>query len=283
MEDITLYFAESFLPVSHNNSVLKESCILHPVQEVMAKQISFSLQPVHFVDVPIINRIGKDSFVEDRHTQVKKLGKATISYLDDDSAGYRLAQSLKIPKQVFIKAVDDKTGEILGSSTFFFRNFDLKDIPKDGLGEEPGFPKPKDIEKNDNGQELLTEADKAIAKLEEMESKDMEYWENVLMPPDSKCLIIMGVSVDPKHQRKGIGAALLKWGTDQADKHGVFMWVHSSEMAWEAYANAGFEVAGTLDVDLDSWAPAPPPKEEGEGSIWGHYVIRYMKRPARPL
>ena len=249
----------------------------------MAEEMSFSIHPVKFVDIPTLNRIGKESFVEDRHTQVKKLGSATIAYLDEDSADYRHAQGIKNPKQVAIKAVDDKTGEILGSSSFFFRNFDLKDIPKEDLGEEPDFPKPKVVQHKEIRQEELTEADKAIAKLEDMEGKDMEHWEGVLMPPGSKCLIIMGVSVDVKHQRKGIGAALLKWGTDQADKDGVYMWVHSSEMAWKAYANAGFEVAGTLDIDLDEWAPAPPPKEEGEGAIWGHYVIRYMKRPARPL
>jgi hypothetical protein len=53
--------------------------------------------------------------------------------------------------------------------------------------------------------------------------------------------------------------------------------VHSSEAGYRAYAKAGFEVVGTLDVDLDEWAPAPPV----EGGLWGHYVIRWMKRLPR--
>jgi GNAT superfamily N-acetyltransferase len=247
----------------------------------MTDHKAFSIQPVKFEDVPCLNRIGKESFVGDRHTQVKNLGNATIHYLEEESADYRLAQALKNPKQCFMKAVEDRTGEILGSCSFFFQGFDPKDIPKEEAGEEPDFPKPKKANKTGVRQQDLTEADRAIAKLEEMEGKDMDHWQEVLMPPGCKCLIIMGVSVDPKHQKQGIGTALLGWGTEQADKHGVFMWVHSSEMAWKSYANAGFEVAGTLDIDLDAWAPAPPPKGEGEYARWGHYVIRYMKRPAR--
>jgi hypothetical protein len=34
----------------------------------------------------------------------------------------------------------------------------------------------------------------------------------------------------------------------------------------------------TLDVNLDDWAPKPPPKEEGSGAIWGYYTFRHIKR-----
>ena len=128
------------------------------------------------------------------------------------------------------------------------------------------------------------EEDEKITRLHKLEDEDMQRWQDTFMPPGSntQCMIILGLSVDPKHQRKGVGSALLKWGADRADELGVFTWVHSSEMAWKAYEKAGFEVQGTLDLDLDEWAPRPPPvEEEGEGAKWGRYVCRYMKRLPR--
>lgn len=105
-----------------------------------------------------------------------------------------------------------------------------------------------------------------IERLEEMEDEDMKRWQTILMPPGSKCVIVTGLSVSPKHQEKGVGSALLKWGTDKADEHDVFMWVHSSEESYKVFSNSGFEVTGVLDLDLDAWAPSPP-SGEGEGVL----------------
>jgi GNAT superfamily N-acetyltransferase len=105
----------------------------------------------------------------------------------------------------------------------------------------------------------------------------MKRWMDTQMPPGTKCMYLVSLSVDPDFQSCGVGSTLLRWGTEMADKAGVFMWVHSSEAAWNTYEKHGFKVAETLDVNLDDWAPAPPP-DEGEGALWGHYVFRYMKR-----
>lgn len=104
----------------------------------------------------------------------------------------------------------------------------------------------------------------------------------ILMPEGTKCMIIVGLNVAPEFQSLGVGSALLKWGATVADSYGVFTWVHSShnEGACKAYQKQGFEVIGTLDVNLDDWAPAAPP-DEPEGAVWGHYVFRYLKRLPR--
>ena len=244
----------------------------------MADQLSFSIKPATYADIDAMNKIGRDSFETDRQTQLKKLGN--VSYLQEDSARDGAIRSIQNPKANYIKAVRNDTREVLGSLSFVFYGFDQNDIPKLDNGDPSSMlSKPEDgkaqsvPEPIDDQKKRATEI---VDSLDAMETEDMKRWQEILMPPGSKCIILTGFSVAPNHQRQGIGSSLLKWATDHADKHNVYMWVHSSEAAWPAYAKAGFEVVGTLDVNLDEWSPGPPP--EGEGTPWGHYIIRYMKR-----
>lgn len=61
-----------------------------------------------------------------------------------------------------------------------------------------------------------------------------------------------------------------------ADQNDIFVWVHSSMGAVKAYESSGFRPIGTLDVNLDEFAPCPPPVEVG-GEKWGHYIFTYLK------
>ena len=163
------------------------------------------------------------------------------------------------------------------------------EIPMADLGRPENHPsKPffkDEIARPDKAEEEEEDEEEergdSVNQLEEMTDADMKHWMETLMPPGTKCMFVVSLSVSPEFQGRGVGSGLLKWGTDTADKFGVFIWVHSSESAWTTYAKHDFEVVGTLDVDLDAWAPRPPPKEEGEGAVWGHYVFRYMKRPPK--
>jgi ribosomal protein S18 acetylase RimI-like enzyme len=124
------------------------------------------------------------------------------------------------------------------------------------------------------------ERDDPIARLEAHTNASMKEWMEILMPPGTKCMYICTLTVSPKYQGRGVGSALLKHGTGIADRFGIFAWVHSSddESAWKLYEKFSFQTQGALDVDLDEYAPAPPP--EGD-SAWGRYVFRYMKRLPR--
>lgn len=124
------------------------------------------------------------------------------------------------------------------------------------------------------------EDDDPIKRLESMTSADLKHWMDKLMPEGTKCMFVVSLCVAPKWQSQGVGSALLRWGTERADAAGVFIWVHSSAGAWPMYAKHGFETVGTLDVDLDEYAPAPAPDQEGK---WGHYEFRYMKRLPRGM
>lgn len=169
----------------------------------------------------------------------------------------------------------------MGACRFFYHGIDTPKFLRESIGQAPeSISNPSHNLGNGVSAESLTvekkRANDMIDRLDEMESKDMQDWQEILMPPGSQCIIITGLGVRQEYGQRGVGSSLVKWGADQADEHGVFMWVHSSEAAYRTYARNGFGVVGILDVDLDEYAPGPPP--EGNGAKWGHYTIRYMKR-----
>jgi len=247
----------------------------------MANPLPITIQPASYADIPALAQISGDSFEEDRHTQMKGQGKKPYNMYEN--APGEIARYMSSEKCMVLKAIDEATGTAVGWSCWGFRGFEAGEIPQ----LDPGQPKENDISKPFFKDEIARpeeekeeEEDKEdiVRKLEAMTDADMKHWMETLMPPGTKCMFVVSLSVAPKFQARGVGSALLRWGTDTADRFGVFIWVHSSESAWTTYSKHGFEIVGTLDVNLDEWAPKPPPKEEGPDAIWGHYVFRYMKR-----
>lgn len=110
----------------------------------------------------------------------------------------------------------------------------------------------------------------------------MDMINRVLNPPGVRTMFFMGISVLPAYQGKGVGSALIKFGTDRADKDGVKLWVHSSEAGYKAFAKAGFEVVETLTFDLDKYTNVPMIDEAGHEQKWGTYTFRYMQRNPTP-
>lgn len=194
---------------------------------------------------------------------------------------------------IYVKAVDDETGEIVGHAGWSFRGLDPELIPWVG----PGDAKPE-AEEQAEGQEKNDEPkgedrkddrnaeENSIDRLHALEDADMQYWLSNLVPTDTPCMFVRGLIVSPQYQSRGVGSALMRHGNAIADNLGLTVWVHSSHQAYEAYKKFGFETMRELDLDLDEYAPRAP--REGEEVMgdkgsrkWGRYVIRYMKRLPR--
>ncbi|KAK9365573.1 acyl-CoA N-acyltransferase [Lipomyces kononenkoae] len=258
----------------------------------------FSIQSATVADVPAMARISGDSFVEDRHTQMKGFGK--VPYDLENVFSSELPRFIDSPRLVVRKAVREDTGEIMGWVAWGFRGFTPEEVAGIG-GRNPETDTEKDTktqmsaerDSNASKEETTSEpmsgedstsgnddasGDDPISRLEAMTDADMKQWMEKLMPDGTRCMYVVSLAVAPKWQSRGVGSALMRWGTAQADAAGVFAWVHSSEDAWQMYSKHAFEVVGTLDVDLDEYAPVPPPVELGGDGKWGHYVFRYMKR-----
>lgn len=242
----------------------------------------FSIQLASPAEGPILGKISSDSFLNDRHTQMKGLGKDPYD-LEKSMTAY-LSQQAVSPRTVLLKAVDNETDNIAGWVLWSFRGFavdktaEIRDAVPHAATQFTSTTPTQTTGKTalkDQSEKVDIDENDPIKQLEKMTDADMKSWMTKLMPDGTKCMYVSSLCVAPKWQSKGVGSALLQWGTKTADAAGVFIWVHSSADAWEMYAKYGFNVIGTLDVDLDQYAPAPASDNDGK---WGHYVFRYMKR-----
>ncbi|KAF3058728.1 hypothetical protein GL218_05489 [Daldinia childiae] len=231
------------------------------------KPISISIQPLNYADIPVCARITSSAFSVDPHTIVKQLGRKPFDMYDISRSGF--FDTLHRKTYIYVKAVDEETGGIVGHAGWAFRGLDPALVPWNG----PGDTKPAEEEqerrqtKNDETDEHECAEGKeknSIDRLHALEDADMQLWLSDLVPSDTPCIFVIGLTVSPSYQSRGVGSALLRYGNSIADDLGLSMWVHSSHQAYEAYKKFGFETTKELDIDLDEYAPRGP--TEGRGS-----------------
>ena len=243
----------------------------------MAERTPFELKPMVWADIEDGVRLGNETFATDTHTLVKMQGK--VPYDHDAGSRAHLKVALGQDRYAWIKAVSKADGEVMGTIGCIFRRVDESLVPKFDV-EKPANADDEDKkEPEKESKEVPAEEEDKIAELMREEDKDMHDWMSKLMPGDTKCLVIVGITVGPKYQGQGVGTALLGWVCDNADRCGVFTWVHSSEAGRRNFEKAGFKVIGEFAIELDEYATSPPPKGLGTpDGKWGRYVCRYMKR-----
>ncbi|KAI1468082.1 acyl-CoA N-acyltransferase [Daldinia caldariorum] len=253
------------------------------------KHISVSIQPLNYADISACARITSSAFSVDPHTIVKQLGRRPFDMYDMSYYGF--LDTLHKKTYIYVKAVDDETGEIVGHAAWAFRGLDPALVPWSGLEdtkpveEDRGQQQRRNdgLKTGDESKSIEERKENSIDRLHALEDADMKYWVSNVVPSDTPCIFIVGVIVSPSHQSRGVGSALIQHGNSIADSLGLCVWVHSSHQAYEAYKKFGFEVTRELDIDLDEYAPRGPTEEEhvmeekGSGK-WGRYVIRYMRR-----
>lgn len=267
----------------------------------MAASFQFHIQqvsdtsPLTDADVDALAKVAGDAFLPDRHTQLKYPWQGRNWFyehsLQSTKESFALASQKGGSRLDFLVAREGpeppngtpETGKPIGLCSWVRRG------PRWGnnfLGEEQrvsaevmakGRPIPPVFAK-ENG---------SLKDLSDFNNRDMSYWITRYMAPGTNVMYVNGFQVAPQYQGKGVGKALMKWGTDKADAEGVICWAHSSESARPAYEACGFNVVedGETTVRLDDFARGDDGVWKGpeEGGEWGNYSWCCLVRQPKPV
>lgn len=240
---------------------------------------SFSLAPVVTADIPALTEISRLGFENDRHTLLKA---AHPTHPYDHAGGmpeaFEYWSSLPPEKVEVTKAVDNETGDIMGWVCWAMKL------------NTPASPKPTEAESNKPADSISPDHAKmgspeldALGQLAELTNSHLDDFQERIMPEGARCMYVVGITVHPKYQGRGVGEALMRIGTQRADSESVFCWVHSSEAATNLCRKCGFEVDDILEIDLDEWASKMDIKPPAGDEKWGKYTFRYMIRQPKSV
>lgn len=79
----------------------------------------------------------------------------------------------------------------------------------------------------------------------------------------------------PDSQRRGLGAKLLEWGTEQADKHGVIMALEATPAGLSLYKRFGFVEKEVIAADMKQFGWTKPYDPDAAKRVW---MIREPQR-----
>lgn len=280
---------------------------------------TFTLEHAVEADIPTLVSIGDEAFKADRHTQLKA-AHPTTPYVHSASMPETFASWINSPREKleFIKAVDTQSGEILGFICWFKRfqpppESKAPESQPENTPTDASESKTKEVaeaaEQKETAEEIVAVAkdadgrvraepetaesqrlaqEEAYKEMTGITTDHLAAFQKKIMANGARCMIIVGISVHPDHQGRGVGSSLVKYGTDIADEEGVFCWVHSSEAGARNFVKSGFVEVDHLTIDLDDWAEkfgvGPPPAESGVDDAtpkWGPYTLRYFVRRAK--
>ena len=224
-------------------------------------------------DIPAIFELTKLAFVTDANTQVKEMLKGEAVFEKESHSSY-LRSLLAHPRLEVLVARDtpvpEDAGLVVGAVIWGARNIDeIIEQPASVSGSQNLPPTPPPIP-----------ADRplGVADLEALTSQSIKDWQEYFCPPNVGCRFVVGLAVRPDHQGRGIGGALLRWGTMKGDEDGVYCWVQASMGSKGAYEAAGFREVGRLELDLELFSGG---RARPDGGKWGSYVWPYMRREPR--
>ncbi|KAL5339531.1 acyl-CoA N-acyltransferase [Aspergillus crustosus] len=157
----------------------------------------------------------------------------------------RYLKKMAHPLTHVIVAEDEESGEVVGCSRWV--------IPSDEAGK--------------SAKELLSAAtagekgDGAEVQLELPEGTNLEIYEGFFVTLKEKAdeylqtddVVLEFLATAPEHQGKGIGKALVRWGTDQADQQQRRIYVEATEQGLPVYAKSGWNSFETLRLDYRRW------------------------------
>ncbi|KAK3720441.1 hypothetical protein LTR37_003854 [Vermiconidia calcicola] len=150
----------------------------------------------------------------------------------------------KDESQHWLKVSDTETNELIAVALWRF--------PIEGL--EPHIEPPPSGKAE--GSESKTEETKkqapSVPDLFTVSRREWKILETEFI--GDKPYAVLGVlATHPKHQRRGAGSMLVKWGCDKADKLGMITALQASTAGQAVYTKHGFEIKRAVELDLRPW------------------------------
>ena len=146
------------------------------------------------------------------------------------------------PNTTYLKAVDAASGKVAGMAKWNVFNNTMGVDPSQIQGGDGDYWDDEDEKEyaKQVGPIFLTERNAAIAR------------------SGGNVVSLDILAVDPEYQRKGVGAALVAWGTEKADEMGVEAVVESSAFGKGLYEKNGFVFVKDVEVAVpERWAHKP--------------------------
>ncbi len=218
-------------------------------------------------DVAAIHELTRLAFATDAHTQLKELVRGRAVFEETSHSAW-LAGLVGRPGFDVVVARDGSApGEVAGYIVWGSRDAVLEEG-----AEAPAKPV---------APPLPPHRPLRVSDLEAMTDRSMREWQAHLCGAAAagRCRFVVSLAVHPRYQGRGVGGALLRWGTARCDDEESRCWAQASMGSRAAYEGAGFREVGRLQLDLDLFCEG---KAKQGGGSWGVYVWPYMQRDPVP-
>ncbi|KAH8669757.1 hypothetical protein BGZ60DRAFT_451086 [Tricladium varicosporioides] len=199
-----------------------------------SNKVSISIQPAAEADLPAV--------IEFVHESKLALPINHVLFYDwpnnvAQQRVYRNAveSSFKEPSDEIFKAIDNKTGSIVGHLVLSHKEpAEGKSATVDGSDEIPKAP-------DGMNQEVFNAVVKYAPEMDTEKSVDH--------------FVITHIFVKISHRRQGIGAQLIHYAIERAEKAGVPLSVCSEPAAHQFFLKQGLKDITHADIDLRKWVP----------------------------
>lgn len=208
------------------------------------------LRPAREDELAEMVRIGDDAFMNSPVSLALFPVHLRVDGSTRAECEWRLKNSRKVfgqPNKHFIVAIEDLhgAGGDQGHSEQLI-GWALWTSPSDAPEEEKSEEQ-KAKEKAEAEKELPSSLDKEA--LGNFKTKMDEFTKSVLGERGTKDYwVLNSIAIDPKHQRKGAGSKLARWGITEAGKANRDTWLIANPTGRPLYLSLGFEIIGETQL-----------------------------------